>query len=551
MEKAGKTVENGQGYSVSMSNDTMTVRFADGTEAVRTVDPENPRTMLFDPEQLHQQAQTESRAAAQQEAQETTQQSREAPDGLRRTVGLRQQTLTEKQRAVQRTLTDWKVSEGAAETISRMVPDSIADLERYTAAASSMYRMGQMDGVKTFDKALELAGGMNNLAPNTNYVLQQPGGEQALRAGLFAGAGRSGSRHGGARGPGRCPDRPEHQRRGPGDLEGKRPRGGRCGSQVIRLNAAGTGTDAILKSVLLGPDGSPSERVKAYADTETGRIFFGDRNGDVFGTVLHEDYHWYNALDAEGAKAVQNTALEYLAKSEGFENVDELIRDKVKDYAAQGLTYEQAAEELVADSWRGIFDSAESVTRWAEFQRAQAEKNADKAGTIHKVMTAVKEMLNGIISRAKEALTLDPENRAALKAQRLAEAEKRALQDAYFAHAEKAMDNLRAAKENAAALKSEGAAKSIRFEIKRDAAGETYIQIDEDILKGVPQENWKSVVKQAIKERFPDGFVRNGWTILNHKDGRNEFVWSKSSKALQWENPTAYADKMPDGSKSG
>ena len=75
VEKAGETVESGQGYSVSMSNDTMTVRFADGTEAVRTVDPENPRTMLFDPEQLHRQAQAESRAAAQQEAQETTQQS--------------------------------------------------------------------------------------------------------------------------------------------------------------------------------------------------------------------------------------------------------------------------------------------------------------------------------------------------------------------------------------------------------------------------------------------------------------------------------------------
>ena len=544
VEKAGETVESGQGYSVSMSNDTMTVRFADGTEAVRTVDPENPRTMLFDPEQLHQQAQAESRAAAQQEAQETTQQSREAPDGLRRTVGLRQQTLTEKQRAVQRTLTDWKVSKGAAETISRMVPDSIADLERYTAAASSMYRMGQMDGVKTFDKALELAGGMNNLAPNTNYVLQQPGGEQALRAAFLQGQGEveAGTVERGALG-GALTDQ---STKGEGRViwKGSDRAADDVAAQVIRLNAAGTGTDAILKSVLLGPDGSPSERVKAYADTETGRIFFGDRNGDVFGTVLHEDYHWYNALDAEGAKAVQNTALEYLAKSEGFENVDELIRDKVKDYAAQGLTYEQAAEELVADSWRGIFDSAESVTRWAEFQRAQAEKNAGKAGTIHKVMTAVKEMLNGIISRAKEALTLDPENRAALKAQRLAEAEKRALQDAYFAHAEKAMDNLRAAKENAAALKSEGAAKSIRFEIKRDAAGETYIQIDEDILKGVPQENWKSVVKQAIKERFPDGFVRNGWTILNHKDGRNEFVWSKSSKALQWENPTAYADKM-------
>lgn len=465
VEKAGETVESGQGYSVSMSNDTMTVRFADGTEAVRTVDPENPRTMLFDPEQLYQQAQAESRAAAQQEAQETTQQSREAPDGLRRTVGLRQQTLTEKQRAVQRTLTDWKVSKGAAETISRMVPDSVADLEHYTAAASSMYRMGQMDGVKTFDKALELAGSMNNLALNTNYVLQQPGGEQALRAAFLQGQGEveAGTVERGALG-GALTDQ---STKGEGRViwKGSDRAADDVAAQVIRLNAAGTGTDAILKSVLLGPDGSPSERVKAYVDTETGRIFFGDRNGDVFGTVLHEDYHWYNALDAEGAKAVQNTALEYLAKSEGFENVDELIRDKVKDYAAQGLTYEQAAEELVADSWRGIFDSAESVTRWAEFQRAQAEKNAGKAGTIHKVMTAVKEMLNGIISRAKEALTLDPENRAALKAQRLAEAEKRALQDAYFAHAEKAMDNLRAAKENAAALKSEGAAQGVRFQL--------------------------------------------------------------------------------------
>ena len=465
VEKAGETVESGQGYSVSMSNDTMTVRFADGTEAVRTVDPENPRTMLFDPEQLHRQAQAESRAEVQKEAQETTQQSREAPDGLRRTVGLRQQTLTEKQRAVQRTLTDWKVSEGAAETISRMVPDSVADLEHYTAAASSMYRMGQMDGVKTFDKALELAGGMNNLAPNTNYVLQQPGGEQALRAAFLQGQGEveAGAVERGALG-GALTDQ---STKGEGRViwKGSDRAADDVAAQVIRLNAAGTGTDAILKSVLLGPDGSPSERVKAYVDTETGRIFFGDRNGDVFGTVLHEDYHWYNALDAEGAKAVQNTALEYLAKSEGFENVDELIRDKVKDYAAQGLTYEQAAEELVADSWRGIFDSAESVTRWAEFQRAQAEKNAGKAGTIHKVMTAVKEMLNGIISRAKEALTLDPENRAALKAQRLAEAEKRALQDAYFAHAEKAMDNLRAAKENAAALKSEGAAQGVRFQL--------------------------------------------------------------------------------------
>ena len=388
------------------------------------------------------------------------------PTDLKRTAGLQQQTLTEKQRSVQRELTNWKVSKGAAETISRMVPDSIADLGTYTAAASSMYRMGQMDSVKTFEKALELAGGMNSLAPNTNYVLQQPGGEQALRAAFLQGQGEveAGTVERGMLGGALT----EKSTGGEGRViwKGSDRAADDAATKVIELNAAGTGTDAILKSVLKGPDGSPSERVKGYIDTETGRIFFGDRNTDVFSTVLHEDYHWYNALDADGAKALQDTALEYLARNEGFENVDEMIREKLKDYAAQNLTYDQAAEELVADSWSGIFESPEDMTRWAEFQRGQAEKNAGKAGTIHKVMTAVKEMLNSIIGRAKEVLARDPENRAALKAQRLAEAEKRALQDAYFAHAEKAMDNLRAAKENAAALKSEGAAQGVRFQLQ-------------------------------------------------------------------------------------
>lgn len=223
-----------------------------------------------------------------------------------------------------------------------------------------------------------------------------------------------------------------------------------------------------------------------------------------------------------------------------------MIRAKLRDYSAQSLTYEQAAEELVADAWRGIFDSEESFKRWVTFQRGQAEKNAGKSGAIHKVMEQVRQMLDTLISRAKEVLAIDPDDRAALKAKRLAEAEKRTLQDEYFTHAEKAMDNLRAAKENAAALKTESAAgkQGVRFSILKDKAGESYIKIDEDILKDVPQEEWKSTVKQAIKERFPNGFERNGWTILNLKEGRNEFVWSKSTKALQWENAEAYADKM-------
>lgn len=201
---------------------------------------------------------------------------------------------------------------------------------------------------------------------------------------------------------------------------------------------------------------------------QTARIFFGDSVSDIFGTVLHEDYHWYNSLDQAGAKSLQDHALTYLAQMDGYESVDEMIRDKMDVYASQKLTYEQAAEELVADAWRGIFATEADFKRWVEFQRGQAEKNAGVRGSIHKVMNRVKNLLSDIISRAKEVLTIDPSNAAALKAKRLAEAQRRTLQDEYFAHAEKAMDTLRTAKENAAALKTESAAegRSMRFQLQ-------------------------------------------------------------------------------------
>lgn len=382
------------------------------------------------------------------------------PTAMRETAGLEVRSEGAQKSSVQRELLRWKVSEGAAQTLSRNMPTGIADESRYAAAASSLYRLGQMEDVTTFDKAMELAKGMNGLAVNTDYVLAQPGGAAALKIAWLQGKGEAEAGTVQTGTPGGALSAKSVSGSGRVLYKGTMRTADEVATKLIELNARATDTDAVLKAVLEG-----DERVKAYVDTAAGQIFFADSAGDVFGTVLHEDWHWYNALDTEGAKAVQQHVLEYLAKSEGFENIDELIRNKLSDYAQQGLTYGEAAEEMVADAWRGIFDSEESFKRWVEFQRGQAEKNAGRAGTIRKVMNAVKDLLSDIVSRAKEVLAKDPENRAALKAQRLAEAEKRALQDAYFAHAEKAMDNLRAAKENAAALKSEGAAQGVRFQL--------------------------------------------------------------------------------------
>ena len=380
---------------------------------------------------------------------------------LRETLGLRPEApKTQREVEVQRALEGWRVTDKAAETISKNMPDRV-DADRYAAAASPLYRLGR-SGAATFAQALELAGSMSGTAADINYILSTDAGRTALEIAYTQGKGErmlyaeKMAGLGGTLGSESTSGRGEVYDKGT-----MRPEGD-AADQIIRLNAAATGTDAVLRDVLQN-----DRSIRAYVDTETARIFFGDSAQDIFGTVLHEDYHWYNALDAEGARTLQEHALEYLAKSSGYESLDEMIRAKLRDYSAQSLTYEQAAEELVADAWRGIFDSEESFRRWVTFQRGQAEKNAGKSGAIHKVMEQVRQMLDGLISRAKEVLTIDPDDRAALKAKRLAEAEKRTLQDEYFAHAEKAMDNLRTAKENAAALKTESAAekKGMRFQL--------------------------------------------------------------------------------------
>mgnify|MGYP005755179725 CR=1 FL=1 len=385
---------------------------------------------------------------------------------MRETYGMEApRTEGQKQARTEQVLRSWKVGEKAAQEISRKQPEGV-DSDRYAAAASTLYRLGQMEDVKTFDQALELAGTGSGMAANVNYVLGNLKGRNALEIAYTYGRDAAETRWAKSQLGGTLTEQ-SLTGRGETIYKGTLRNANDAGSQVIELNAAATGTTAVLKNVLQNGAGQADSRVRAYVDTETARIFFGDSAQDTFGTVLHEDYHWYNALDSEGAKTLQDHALLYLARSSGFETVDEMIREKMTDYAQQNLTYEEAAEELVGDAWRGIFSNESDFKRWVEFQRGQAEKNSGRAGTIRTVMNRVKEMLDGIVSRAKEVLTLDPDNRAALKAQRLAENERKILQDEYFAHAQQAMDNLRSAKENAAALKTESAAEGqgVRYSI--------------------------------------------------------------------------------------
>lgn len=106
---------------------------------------------------------------------------------------------------------------------------------------------------------------------------------------------------------------------------------------------------------------------------------------------------------------------------------------------------------------------------------------------------------------------------------------------------ETAVDN----KETGLLEKTEGAnTEQPRYSIREDRDGNKFVQVDNDILKGVPAEEQLNVVRDAIRDMFPEGFERDGNHIDNTREGRGEFVRSKYSRALGKAEPGIHADKM-------
>ena len=289
---------------------------------------------------------------------------------MRETYGLREPSgQTARQSEVQRQLEQWGVESGktkAAQDISQKLPANV-DADRYAAAASTIYHLAQMDEVKSFDDALRLAGVMDNTALNVNYILDSgEGGRIALNTAYLYGADTK--EQAGGYGGGLTDQSTSGQGlvyyKGTLDHDGTD-----MGSRIIELNAAATGTDAVLKNVLQN-----NPNVRAYVNSETARIFFGDSVSDIFGTVLHEDYHWYNSLDQAGAKELAGPCPDLPCP-------DGRLRERGRDDPGQDGRVRQPEAYLRTGSRRaggrcvgGIFATEADFKRWVEFQRGQAEK---------------------------------------------------------------------------------------------------------------------------------------------------------------------------------
>lgn len=476
VEKAGKTVENGQGYSVSMSNDTMTVRFADGTEAVRTVDPENPRTMLFDPEQLHQQAQAESRAAAQQEAQETTQQSpaeyadvelRADPAALETDSWTRGEQVQTAQELAQH----YRMSTQAVQTVVNNMPAGIG-AEIYAPAAASLYRLGVNGEGASFAEALQMTGKGSALSGRVQQVLALGNaGRTALALAYTQGKGEA-----------------EHYKEMKAAELGKRP-----GKAALREDAGtyykadgsvskGTRADDALIELSAKASGVAAQRVvqglannaKGLIQSAAGKVFYSSEADAA--TVMHETLHELNRWDNAGGQELIDTFEHYLVQQNGMDSVQELVQSYLDRYerAGQQLTYNQAMEEITADAMRSIFGTEEDFRNYVRQQAAEARMNAQAQKRSNRVMQKIETLLQKVLTDIQTLLGAEPDNAAARAAHTLTETQLKDLRQIYFNHQADAGTNYRAALEANGGMEKAAAADAAAAEGERYSIDERF-----------------------------------------------------------------------------
>jgi len=71
-----------------------------------------------------------------------------------------------------------------------------------------------------------------------------------------------------------------------------------------------------------------------------------------------------------------------------------------------------------------------------------------------------------------------------------------------------------------------------------------FVTIDSDILAGIPESDWVRVVKENLKQKFPDGITVGRNQIVVNQQSRKEMTFSEYMKWIKKKNPQVFADKL-------
>ena len=447
-----------QGSGREIRDGVMTTWNPDGTVETQVLDPEMAART-----QAEQQAQ-----AAQKRTVENTGETVETPavsHSLDSSLGegaFAQQAGSAQ--AVKELAKRWRVSDAAAESMSRNMPEGVG-AEVYTPAAASLYRLGVNGEGESFAQALQMTGSGTLSGAVRQVLATGETGRLALEMAYTQGRGEAEHyKETKAAELGRKPDAAA-LREDAGTLynsDGTENGSRRAGDELIRLTAGANGLAA--QRVTEGI----KNRAKGLIQSGIGKVFYSGEADTA--TVLHETFHAANSWDSAGAQEMIDTFEHYLVKQNGMDSVMQLVESYLDRYekAGQSLTYNQAMEEITADAMQSIFGSEESFRNYLRQQALEAQQNASALGKCQRVMEKIGIMLEKVQTDSKSLLVKEPTNAAARAAQSLTEQQLKDLQQLWFNHQTDAGESYRAA------LEANGGANKNAAGSKAAAEGEKY-----------------------------------------------------------------------------
>lgn len=84
----------------------------------------------------------------------------------------------------------------------------------------------------------------------------------------------------------------------------------------------------------------------------------------------------------------------------------------------------------------------------------------------------------------------------------------------------------------------------VRKMIRYDENNTPFVEIEKDILDGVPENRWNKKVKEVLKSKFKNGEEVGNNTIWQNASGRREFLFSKYAQKIFATDKNLYMDKL-------
>lgn len=364
----------------------------------------------------------------------------------------------------------------AAQGVVDAMPEGIG-AGIYARAANSLYQLGKMEDVTSFEQAVNLTGPASTTGGAVRQVLALgQAGENALRIAYTYGRGEAeayNARKAAEIGSGKGAVNPD------------------AGTYFKGRNVS-KGTDAMDAFIELGAKSSGTaihraaeglkNNAKGLIRTAAGEMYLSGEAGSE--TVMHETFHLLNEWSPETGQAVMDRMLKYLVQQNGMESTEKLVESYLARYEDSGvkMTWNQALEEITADAMETVFGTEDGFRNFVRQQAAEAKMNSEARGVIGKVMNRIDELLHNILADVQRFLKKEPTNAAARAAKNLTEAQLRDLQSLYFEHQAEASAKYREALE----AKQDRTTKTENAPSRTEEAGVKY-SIDEGFEQAIDE----------------------------------------------------------------